>query len=62
MAACEWCWGEAFKREMADTSKSQAEHYEAVRREQDEMGDKARCPMARSVARPAPATEGEDGR
>lgn len=27
MAICEWCWGRAYMRELADTSRSQPEHY-----------------------------------
>lgn len=31
MAACEKCWADAYRAEMADTSKCQAEHYEEIR-------------------------------
>ena len=27
MAACEKCWSDAYRRMLADTSKSQTEHY-----------------------------------
>jgi len=27
MSGCEKCWGDAYMRMMADTSKSQADHY-----------------------------------
>jgi len=30
MGACEKCWGDAYMRVLADSSKSQAEHYQAL--------------------------------
>ena len=27
MTTCEKCWGDAYRREMANTSKDQAQHY-----------------------------------
>lgn len=31
MSACEKCWADAYRAEMGDTSKSQAEHYRDIR-------------------------------
>ena len=28
MSCCEKCWGDAYRRHVADPSKSQAEHYQ----------------------------------
>jgi len=49
MSACEWCWEEANRRTLL-LGGSVAQRYEEVRREQDDMGERALCPMAKSVA------------
>ena len=49
MTACEWCWREASRLTLL-SGKSTAELYEEVRREQDDIGERALCPMARSAA------------
>lgn len=48
MAMCERCWGRAYMREQADTSKSQAEHYYDILAEQDRLGREAECPVAQA--------------
>lgn len=47
MATCEWCWSQAFAREHAYSSKSQAEYYNDIVREQDAKGLSAECPNVR---------------
>lgn len=59
MAACEWCWQEAATR-VFHGGGSVAQEYERVRREQDELGLKARCPMARSRRWGGPAERDDE--
>ena len=35
MSACEKCWGDAYRREMDNPSKSQAEHYHDLIKERE---------------------------
>ncbi len=51
---CEWCWSQAFRREHADTSKSQGEHYRDILHEQEVLGENAACPHAKRRSAPPP--------
>mgnify|MGYP001606685889 CR=1 FL=1 len=48
---CEWCWNAANERVMS-RGGSTVVHYEEILREQNAMGEKASCTVARAIAAP----------